>query len=186
METKKIIIVLSLIIFSCLIYGCSESGWLPSSMQSNYAAANRQSNSQLQKRFNETSSDESTEVESAMDLPGKYTTATEQAAKIKQENQQFAAENLKLKERVAYLEKELGRTAKELDEANSILVETRVELNDWKNNILGFRDELRQADTEQLKALIEILKLLGGEIKTVTNQGAANKELVSRANSQQQ
>jgi hypothetical protein len=40
----------------------------------------------------------------------------------------------------------------------------RIELNNWKTNILGFRDEMRDADKTQLQALLRILKALGGEV----------------------
>ena len=103
---------------------------------------------------------------------------------IKQDNHQLAAENRSLKEKVTSLEAELKQAKKELAEANGLLVDMRVELNNWKNNILGFRDEIRQADSEQIKALLEILKILGGEIKPDPNQGSTQhqKDLVSRTN----
>ena len=56
----------------------------------------------------------------------------------------------------------IRRTAKQ---ANDLLIEMRIELNNWKTNILGFRDEMRDAEKEQLKALIRILTVLGGEIE---------------------
>jgi hypothetical protein len=40
----------------------------------------------------------------------------------------------------------------------------RIELNNWKTNIIGFRDEMRDADKTQLQALLRILKALGGEV----------------------
>ena len=41
----------------------------------------------------------------------------------------------------------------------------RIELNNWKSNILGFRDEMRNADNAQLDALVKILEVLGGQAK---------------------
>ena len=46
----------------------------------------------------------------------------------------------------------------------------RIELNNWKIDILGFRDEIRDAETAQLEALLKILKVLGGEVKTKSAQ----------------
>jgi len=43
-------------------------------------------------------------------------------------------------------------------------------LNNWKTDILGFRDEMRDAETAQLEALLKILKVLGGEVKTKSAQ----------------
>ncbi len=41
-------------------------------------------------------------------------------------------------------------------------------LNNWKNDVLGFREEMRSAQTAQLQALMKILKALGGEPMTET------------------
>jgi len=50
------------------------------------------------------------------------------------------------------------------------MIEMRIELNNWKTNILGFREEMRDADTAQLQALLRILNILGGEIKAESAQ----------------
>src|SRR4030042_255070 len=55
---------------------------------------------------------------------------------------------------------------KERGEANDLLTEMRVELNNWQANVIGFRDEMRDADKAQLEALLKILQVLGGETKT--------------------
>ena len=52
----------------------------------------------------------------------------------------------------------------------------RVELNNWKTNVLGFREEMRQADTEQLKALLKVLTILGGEVKGTSNNSNESQE----------
>jgi hypothetical protein len=38
-----------------------------------------------------------------------------------------------------------------------------IELNNWKTDVIGFREEIRAADRAQLEALLKILKVLGGE-----------------------
>ncbi len=50
------------------------------------------------------------------------------------------------------------------------MIEMRIELNNWRTDILGFRDEMRDADTTQLQALLRILKILGGEVKEESAQ----------------
>ena len=54
-------------------------------------------------------------------------------------------------------------------------METPNELSNSKTDILGFRDELRDADKAQLEALLKILKALGGEVKPAStkNEGSA-------------
>jgi len=51
----------------------------------------------------------------------------------------------------------------ELSDANELLIEMRKELDSWKTNVLGFREESNYVHKEQLKALVKILKLLGAE-----------------------
>ena len=46
----------------------------------------------------------------------------------------------------------------------------RIELNNWKTDVLGFREEMRDAEIEQLRALLKILEILGGEVKPESDQ----------------
>lgn len=117
------------------------------------------------KRFQESSPQGSTVVESAMELSGKYAKLSEESAVLRQQNQDLITKNQQLKDQLVALEAQLQQTQKELTEANDVLIKMRIELNNWKTDILGFRDEMRDAETEQLKALIKILKILGGEAK---------------------
>jgi chromosome segregation ATPase len=188
-KTDKIIFSFVLPSLVILVCGCSKTDWFAGRRASQPAEGGQQidRSSLLEKRFNETTANDPTVVESALDLSKKYASLSEQAAKAKQESQALSVENRSLKEKVASLEAELKQTKKELGEANGLLVDMRVELNNWKNNILGFRDEIRQADSEQLKALLEILKILGGEIKADPNQSGIGraKEVASPSNSVQ-
>jgi septal ring factor EnvC (AmiA/AmiB activator) len=181
MKTDKSILPAVLLISLALVSGCSATGL--------FALRNAPQQSQLgqgsliERRFDETGAKDPTVVESALDLSKKYAALSDEAAAMKQENQKLFSENRSLKEKNASLEAELKQTKKELAETNNLLVDMRVELNNWKNNILGFRNELRQADSEQLKALLEILKILGGEIKPDSNQAVitGQKEFANEA-----
>lgn len=105
-----------------------------------------------------------TAVESAIELSQKYAKLSEQAGLLQRQNQDLIAENSQLKEQVANLDAKLKQTQKELTEANSLLIEMRIELNNWKADVLGFRDEMREAEITQLEALLKILKILGAEV----------------------
>ena len=122
------------------------------------------------KRFPESAPGQ-TVVESAMELSDKYAILSEEAAVVRQQNYELITKNRQLEEQLVALEAQVRQTQKELTEANDILVEMRIELNDWKSDVLGFRDEMRDAGTEQLRALLKILEILGGEAKTESNQG---------------
>ena len=122
------------------------------------------------KRFQDSSPEKPTAVDSAMELSKKYAKLSAEAAVLHQENQDLISKNLQLKDQNAALKAQLQQTQKELTEANDLMIEMRIELNNWKTDIIGFRDEMREADSSQLQALLRILKILGGEVKTEAAQ----------------
>ncbi len=126
------------------------------------ASAPRDSNA---KRFQDTPLEGRTAVESAIELSEKYARLSDQMVTLRQENQRLTSENESLRQQVVTLEARLKQTQKELNEANDLLIEMLSELNNWKNNILGFRGEMRQAAQAQLEALLKVLEILGGEIE---------------------
>jgi predicted nucleic acid-binding Zn-ribbon protein len=117
-------------------------------------------------KFPSTRTEPTTAVESAIALSDKYAKLSEEHTVIKQQKQALETENHKLKEDLQSCRSRLEQAQKELDEVNDLLVEMRLELNNWKSDVLGFRDEMRDAEKAQLEALLKVLKLLGGEVKT--------------------
>ncbi len=115
------------------------------------------------KRFQDTSLEGRTAVESALELSEKYAKLSDQTATLRQENQRLTTENDNFRQQIASLEVKLKQTQKELGEANDLLIEMLTELNNWKSNILGFRGEMRQAAQAQLEALLKVLEILGGQ-----------------------
>jgi len=118
------------------------------------------------KRFHESTPQNTTAVESAIELSDRYARLSEEAALLRQQHRDTVAKNQHLESQVDDLQTQLDQTQKELAEANDLLIETRIELNNWKVDILGFRDEMRDAETAQLEALVKILKALGGDVET--------------------
>jgi len=150
-----------------LMSGCAAPQW-PTEvvLQPVHGSSAAQQSPSTAKRFQgQGASKEPTIVESAMELSEKYAKLLEEAAKLRMENQKFAEENKYLKEQLASCQSQLEHTQKELAEATDMLTEMRVELNNWKNDILGFRSEMREAEKAQLEALLKILNVLGGEVK---------------------
>jgi chromosome segregation ATPase len=141
-----------------LIAGCATSPGAPGTVTETEGGP-------ATKRFQDTPLDGRTAVESAIELSEKYATLSDQAATLREENQQLAAENERLREQVTSLEARLKQTQKELTEANDLLIEMLTELNNWKSNILGFRNEMREAAKAQLEALLKVLEILGGEVE---------------------
>jgi septal ring factor EnvC (AmiA/AmiB activator) len=104
-----------------------------------------------------------TAVESAIALSDKYAKLSEEATALRQSKQTLETENQKLTTDLKNCRSQLEQAQKELAQANDLLVQTRLELNNWKNDVLGFRGEMRDAQKAQLETLYKILKLMGGE-----------------------
>ncbi len=123
-------------------------------------------NDLVARRFRESTPQSPTAVESAIELSGKYAKLSEEAAALRQQNKGISDQNEQLKTQAASLDSELQQAQKELAQANDLLIEMRIELNNWKTDILGFRNEMREAETAQLETLFKILKVLGGQVDT--------------------
>ncbi|GAH66756.1 unnamed protein product [marine sediment metagenome] len=134
------------------------------------------------KRFRESAPQGPTAVESAIELSEKYAKLSEQAVMLQQKNRDLIAENHRLKTQLTSCQAELNQTQKELTEANDFLIEMRIELNNWKTDILGFRDEMRDAEKTQLETLLKILKILGGEVKAESDQNEGESSKVASVN----
>jgi len=107
-------------------------------------------------------------VDAALQWAEKYAKVSEQLTAARQENRTLQQDNQKLSQQVAVLQDRLKQAEKELDEANTMLLELQKDLVKWKQSVLGYRDEMRQANQAQMDALIKILKLLGGEVPQAT------------------
>ena len=128
----------------------------------------------VEKRFTESTVQGPTAVESAIELSEKYARVSEEAAALRQRKEELIAKNLQFKDQLAAMDAQLQQTQKELNQANDLLIEMRIELNNWKTDIIGFRGEMRNAEKAQLEALLKILEILGGEVKDESAQ--ANQE----------
>jgi len=159
-------LLISLLSTLFLVSSCTAPQWLTEvDLQPASGPAAAQQNGSNVKKFQDPSKEPAI-VESAMALSDKYAKLSEETVKLRMENQKFSEENKYLKEQLLSCQGQLEKTQKELAEAIDLLTEMRVELNNWKNDILGFRSEMRQAQKTQLEALLKILNILGGEIKT--------------------
>jgi len=176
---KKIISLVLLLVPTFMLYGCSPNQ-RPAEMSVESFPVERQSNQSIARRFQEPVAEGETVVESAMKLSEEYAKLNKEATVLRQQNEEFIAENRQLKEQVVSLEAQLKQAQKELAEANNLLIDMRIELNNWKADIIGFRDEMRQAETAQLETLLRILKVLGGQLPT-ESAGTGNTSAVGSA-----
>lgn len=169
-SNKKTLVLLIWLTVVFLLSGCSALQ-KPAAIGVEPDSLDQQQGDPVASRFQESASRGRTAVESAIELSQRHAKLSEEAATLRQQKEDVAAENQQLKDRVTVLEGQLQQTQKELTEANELLIEMRIELNNWKTDILGFRDEMRDAETAQLEALLKILKVLGGEIEAASAGG---------------
>ncbi|HUS71951.1 MAG TPA: hypothetical protein VMY06_02710 [Sedimentisphaerales bacterium] len=176
---QKIMISLTSSLLIVLSSGCTvtkEPGKLsvePISLQQQQPQQNATQlpSGSVAKRFQESTTQGPTVVESAIELSEKYAELSVEASALRQEKQDLITKSQRLKDQVGALETQLQQTQKELTEANDFMIEMRIELNNWKTDILGFREEMRDADTAQLETLLRILTILGGEVKAELVKG---------------
>ena len=111
-----------------------------------------------------------TVIESAVELSDKYAQLTAKAADMRETNQVLTQENEQLMLQVADLRAKLKQAQSELANSNGLLMDLMGELSVWKQEILGFRHEMRMADNAQLEALLKIFERLGGETELPEDQ----------------
>ncbi len=112
-------------------------------------------------------------VDRALMWSEKYGEAVDRLSKLQQAYRDLEQENRAVQATIAQAKTELAQSEKELTDANSLLVEMRTELDRWKRSVLGYREEMRQAQQAQLEALGKVIMLLGGaEVIAPTAQPA--------------
>ncbi len=121
-------------------------------------------NKSLEQRFTEPKEQMPSAMESVLMWSHKYDELSNKTESLMNKNNSLTKENSELKHQLSQLQLELEQTKKELEGANTFLQEMQLELNHWKNDVLGFRDEMRRAESTQLEALSRILKILGAEM----------------------
>ncbi|MFC1763404.1 hypothetical protein ACFL6U_15165 [Planctomycetota bacterium] len=157
--------VLSIGVLLCV----SQSGCVPVEGQQelSYApppVAPQPAENTVVKRFQEPGQNDRSTVESTVELSQQYARLNEKATALQTQNQELTQENKILKDRLDAQGLELKQVQAELEEANTLLMETWGELNTWKSDVLGFRNEMRQASKAELEALLKILEILGADV----------------------
>lgn len=114
--------------------------------------------------YNDSGTDQSADstVDRALMWSEKYAEAVDRLSRMQESYRQLEGENRKLTAQVAKLQADLAQSDRELTDANALLVEMRTELARWKESVLGYRSEMRDAQKAQLEALSKVIMLLGG------------------------
>jgi acyl transferase domain-containing protein len=117
-----------------------------------------------------------TVISEALESQKKLTLAMEKLLQQQRINRQLTEENRTLAEEMIKLKKDLAAAQKELADANEMLLMMREDLNKWKANVLGFREEMQQAMLAVLKSQQRILALLGAEGAAVSMSPEGSSE----------
>ncbi len=158
--------VAAILAAATILAGCEDLGFsdpkpiAPAPQQPQQARADYMRDLALQA---DSTTQNTSAVESALVWSRKCSELSQTVVQIQQEKHELEKDNHKLMAQVAKLQDQLTQTQTELGDANAMLVQMREEIENWKSNVLGFRKEMRQAQTAQINALKKVLELLGGE-----------------------
>ena len=188
LSLKKTVTFIIVCFWLCAFGGCNESNKAPKtdSTVNSFSSSGETLKAESSAAKYDQSVPANTTIDSTIELTQKYALLSEECEKFKEQNKNITDENQNFKENVAALQTQLDQTKKELSEANDLLVEMRIELNNWKTDILGFRDEMRDAEKAQLEALFKVLTILGGQTNTAAAETTPPAEAVQKENIEQQ
>ena len=117
----------------------------------------------MQRRFDPAMQDADDSGQSPIELARSYEELSVKTNALRETNSELTLKNNQLKRQIEMLKSEMEQTKKDMAEANDFLGQMHLELNKWKSDVLGFRQEIRQAQQAQLEALGKILRVLGAE-----------------------
>jgi len=120
-----------------------------------------------------------TAVENTLALQDKYARSLEDLQRERDRTRDLAEEKRKLDDTVNKAQADLAKAQLELNDANALLMQMRLELEKWKTDVMGFRDEMRQASKTQLDALAKVMNLLGGDTTAGASSPAAKTPAAS-------
>ncbi|MCX5682444.1 MAG: hypothetical protein NT049_02010 [Planctomycetota bacterium] len=104
-----------------------------------------------------------TAIESTLVLQDKYAHALEDLRREQDRSRELTDQKQQLADEHTRLQADLAKAQAELSDANNLLVQMRQEIDKWKGDVMGFREELRESNRAQIDALTKVMTLLGGE-----------------------
>ena len=161
-KKNNLFLILPTLVF--LLVGCSAIQQPVDVFVKPVGSTRKYQNDAVSKRFRQAVPEKQTAVDSAIELSKKYAELSDEKDILRQKNHFLTNENLQLKKRIAALEPELKQAKRELTEANDFLIEMTIELNNWKMQILGFQDEIRESFTVQGELLLKIAYAMDAEL----------------------
>ncbi|MCY2932037.1 MAG: hypothetical protein NTV86_21595 [Planctomycetota bacterium] len=113
-----------------------------------------------------------TAVDKALDWAQKYMEVSAKLTASEKENRALTEKSQALQQQLDTNKAQLAAAQKELNEANAMLKELETRLTKWQENVLGYRQEMREAQKAQMEAMARVIKLLGGEVPAAGAAGA--------------
>jgi cell division protein FtsB len=129
----------------------------------------QQSADSMERRFSDTAETKMDAVQVITTWSQRYDELSRQTEQLRESNTKMTLENAHLAQEIEKLKTELQQCRRDMEQSNAVLEQAHVELSKWKADVLGFRDEIRQAQSAQLSALTKILRVLGAEVSSVEN-----------------
>lgn len=120
-----------------------------------------------------------TAVETALAWAQKHMEVSTKLAASEKENRTLTEKNQALAQQLEANKGQLAAAQKELNEANAMLKDLEGRLTKWQENVLGYRQEMRDAQKAQMESLARVIKLLGGEVPASTGAGASAQPTVA-------
>ena len=102
-------------------------------------------------------------VEKALAWAQKYSEVSSKLTAVERENRSLAEKTQAMQQQLDVTKGQLAAAQKELGEANVMLKDLETRLAKWQENVLGYRQEMREAQKAQMDGLARVIKLLGGE-----------------------
>jgi chromosome segregation ATPase len=130
----------------------------------------QQSSSSMERRFSDTTETKVDAVQIITTWSQRYDDLARQTEQLRESNTKLTLDNASLQQEVAKLKIDLQQCRSDFEQSNAVLVQAHQELSKWKADVLGFRDEIRQAQAAQLSATTKILKVLGAETSSTPSE----------------
>lgn len=132
----------------------------------------QQDSASLERRFTSAVDSQPDPVQTITLWAQRYEEASRQNEQLRENSSKLVLENARLMQENEKLKLELAQCRKDMEQSNALLEQAHVELSKWKADVLGFREEIRQAQAAQLSALTQILRVLGAESAAVQTDSA--------------
>lgn len=153
-----------------MLAGCDYRPWTPEPRE--VAAANEKTEKENAKyvdledmlRNKHTVTKETGASDIAARLSEKYGKAVDELKELGKKNDVLLKNCAESREQVSKLKAKLTATEKELTDANEMLKEMEVELKQWKGDVLGFRDEMRQSQKALIEGVTRLHVLISGGV----------------------